>query len=101
MNTSAPFVTGSETSRAAAISIEPCQARIRNMVLAWIRAAGENGLSCDELEEFSAMKHQTVSARLVELRNRKEIEPLVDGEGKAVTRRTRSGRGTTVYIAKY
>jgi hypothetical protein len=97
---SARFVSDSATSRAAAISIEPCAAKMRNIVLTWIRSAGENGLSCDELEGFADMRHQTASARIVELVRRGEITPLVDGEGKAVTRKTRSGRGAVVYVAK-
>jgi hypothetical protein len=95
----APFVATSATSRLAAISIEPDTARMRRFCLEWIKTAGEYGLTCDELETFTEMRHQTASARIVELRNRGDIAPLIGPDGVPVRRRTRSGRLAQAWVA--
>jgi len=95
---STPHARGSETSRLAAISIEPDTNRMRRAVLETINNAAQYGLTCDEVEVIRGMSHQTTSARICELRNRKDIEPLVI-DGAEVRRPTRSGRFATVYVA--
>ncbi len=93
-----PYAPTSETSRLAAISIEPDTGRIRRFCYDWIKTAGEYGLTCDELETFTEMRHQTASARIVELRNRGDIAPLIGPDGHPVRRRTRSGRLAQAYV---
>jgi len=93
-----PHARNSETSRLAAVAIAQDTCRLRVLVKKIIRWS-EVGLTCDELEEIAEMRHQTASARINELRNRGDIQPLLDAEGKPVRRKTRSGRLATVYVA--
>lgn len=89
------YVRGSDTSRAAAESIEPSAASMRGRILNLIRYA-ENGLTCDEAEQITGMRHQTVSARIRELFESGHIVFLSDEpNGK---RQTRSGRMARVYV---
>lgn len=88
------FVRGSVTSQMAAASIRAALPRLQGEVLSVIRCAGERGLTTDEIEAVTGMKHQTASARVVELRRKK----LIADSG--VRRATRSGRGAVVYVAR-
>lgn len=67
----APYVRGSETSRAAAKQIEKHLSRIAAYVLAHIRSHID--LTCDEFEAITEMKHQTASARFRELADRCQV----------------------------
>ncbi len=89
-----PYVTGSDTSRAAAESIEPDLGRLLHLVLTQIRACGSNGATDDELEVTLGLPHQTVSARRRDLVLR---DYVVDS---GYRRTTRSGRGATVWVAR-
>jgi hypothetical protein len=88
-----PFVPSSETSRAAAESVKGSAAGFRAIVLGAIRGAGAVGYTCDELEAYLSLTHQTCSARVRELVLRGDV--LDSGK----TRKTRSGRAATVWIA--
>jgi len=92
-NGTAPFVAGSSTSQAAATSINGSAATLRNTVLATIRAAGPNGMTCDEVEQALSMRHQTASARIRELSLRNQV---FDSTRR---RRTRSNRTAVVWLA--
>jgi hypothetical protein len=87
------YARGSDTSAAAAISVERDGPRLRELVLFTIRAAGSRGLTCDEIELHLDMRHQTVSARVYELREGGWIAD--SGE----RRPTRSNRRATVWVA--
>lgn len=90
------YVRGSDTSQAAAESIEPSAASMRGRILNLIRHS-ENGQTCDECEVLTGMRHQTVSARIRELFESGHVVFLSDGpEGK---RQTRSGRDARIYVA--
>ena len=81
---------GTETSRDAAESIGPHAGSLRSMILGFIRKA-ENGATCDEVEAALSMSHQTASARIRELMQKKLI--YHDGQ-----RKTRSGRMARIYF---
>ena len=86
-------VAGSDTSEAAADSVEDTAASMRARVLWAIERRGAYGTTDDELEVLLGMRHQTVSAR------RRELE-LLDAIHKTTERRkTRSGRTAAVVAA--
>lgn len=63
----APFVSHSETSRAAAKAIAPKAGTLRYKVLQWIRDRGEYGSTDEETQEGLAMRASTQRPRRVEL----------------------------------
>lgn len=82
------FESGSDTSQAAALSIDA--GNLQQRALAHLRAAGRHGLTADELETLTGWRHQTASARLREL-------VLADLAYDSPDRRpTRSGRRAVV-----
>jgi len=90
----APFVSGSDTSAAAAASITPSAAQaMRDTILAKITYSASAGLTCDQVEELLDMRHQTASARIKELKD----EGLLLDSGRR--RPTRSGRKAAVLVA--
>ena len=81
------YVSGSDTSYAAAASVEDDASTMRARVLACIK---ENGpATCDEVEVLLDMAHQTCSARIRELCLK---DQLIDTGGRAKTRSARSAR---------
>ena len=96
----APFVKGSETSRLAALSMEPTLTSLRGRVLDAFVAAGRDGLTCDEVEALPQLKrkdgrdlaHQTASARVNEL----ACGQFIADSGRV--RKTRSHRDAVVYV---
>lgn len=89
---SAPYVRGSETSKAAAESVVPVLGRHEGMVLDLIRAAGELGATDDEIEVATGLRHQTASAR----RRGLVLKGRVRDSGD--TRNTRSGCKAVVWV---
>ena len=89
----APRAAGSETSAAAARSIEPVRMTDLLRVLLWIADCGERGATDDEIEYATSMKHQSASARRWELRGAGLVR---DSE---VRRPTRSGRSAIAWVA--
>jgi predicted ArsR family transcriptional regulator len=90
MNTQAVLnFTPAQASREAAESITDKQ-RLYRVILAHLERVGS--ATCDECEEYLGMRHQTASARIVELRAKGLITPT--GE----KRKTRSGRNAVVYV---
>jgi len=88
-----PHARGSDTSKAAADSVEAETPRLRGMVLDVILRARSTGLTCDEAEVILGMRHQTISARFRELA---KIGSIQDSGRR---RPTRSGRRATVWVA--
>lgn len=80
-------------SRDAYGSVAGMTGTMRADVLAHIVSKGRAGATCDEVEAALGMTHQTASARVHELMRAGVIEPV----GK---RKTRSGRGATVWVRK-
>lgn len=89
---SAPYVKGSETSKAAAKSIKESASSIRAKIFVMIESSPD-GMTCDEVEAKTGLLHQTASARVRELVLQKRISD------SGVKRKTRSGRGAVVYEA--
>lgn len=89
----APFVVESDTSRQAAEDIRPDATRLAEQILAWIRACGPRGATCDELEIGMELLHQTASSRIRFL--------VIDGRlrDSRLRRETRRGKAATVWIA--
>jgi uracil-DNA glycosylase family 4 len=90
----APYVVGSDTSEAAARSILVDSGQLREFVFGYFERAGARGMTCDEIEVETQMKHQTVSPRMRELA---QMGRIVDS-GKR--RPTRSSRLAAVWIVK-
>ncbi len=85
-----PPSNGTDTSDAAGASIVDGLPRLRRIVFVAIKKSAA-GLTDDQVEELTGMKHQTVSARRNELMNAGYIEDT----GRR--RDTRSGRSATVW----
>jgi DNA adenine methylase len=86
------IMTTADTSRAAAISIAEVAGDLRARVLVEIRERAETGATCDEVEVYLGLKHQTASARIRELVLDNDI---VDS---ARRRLTRSGHKAVVWV---
>lgn len=89
-----PYVRGSKTSKAAAVSQLPVKAAVDEArVAAYIYGCGLTGSTDDEIEVSLGMIHQTASAR----RNGLARKNLVVNSGR--TRPTRTGCHATVWIS--
>ena len=91
---------GTETSRDAAESIKPHVNTLAAKVLHCI-AGMPGGLTCEQVEQITGLKHQTASARIRDLAT---CEPPlivigVDQDGNVIRRPTSSGRTARVYLA--
>ena len=86
------------TSEEAADQIAPNTGTIRRMVLDAIEEHG--GMTCDEVEHFLELGHQTVSPRIWELQGNpkdKQVPRLIRDSGER--RKTSSGRRAIVWEA--
>lgn len=92
MSESLPYVVGSDTSEAAAASMETSAETLRAEVYVRIAKVAA-GLTCDEVEVAMGLRHQTASARIREL----VLKGSIIDSGRR--RRTRSGREATIWIA--
>lgn len=81
---------GNQESVDANYSIEDKKAKLRSMVLAYVKAQG--GATSDEVEQGLGLSHQTVSARMTELKVMGLLQP------SGVKRPTRSGRKAMVLV---
>ena len=89
-----PHVPGSATSEAAARAKVPTEGTDKARVLNFIATCADHGATDDEVEECLGMLHQNASAR----RRGLCLAGLVVDSGK--TRKTRSNRSATVWIAR-
>ena len=71
--------------------IRHSKSKVGELILGYLKKS--DGLTCEELEDLTAMKHQTVSARLTELKKSGRV--IVIGK-----RKTRSNCLAAVYVAK-
>ncbi len=85
-----PPANQTDTSKAAAKSMAPDAATLRDQVYDAIRKS-ENGLTTDEIEQLIGLNHQTASPRVWELHRRS----LIGDSGQR--RKTRSDRLAIVY----
>lgn len=83
-----PYEVASETSKAAAESIKPNAAGLCSLIRNVI--AQSEGMTCDEVEVATGLKHQTASARIREL----ALLGVIQENGK---RPTRSGRNAVIW----
>lgn len=88
-----PPHNGTDTSRAAAESVRPYLNSVRGKVYNRIVESGEEGATCDELQEALGLLPQTCSARCNDLKKAK----LIVDSGKR--RPTKTGRSAMVYVA--
>jgi|HubBroStandDraft_5_1064220.scaffolds.fasta_scaffold294317_3 hypothetical protein len=88
-----PFVTGSDTSEAAATAAEKTLSLTEARVHAWIVERGPAGATDYEIEVGLGMRHETASAR----RNGLVRKGRVHASG--MKRRTGSGCWATVWVA--
>lgn len=90
----APYVAGSETSKAAALSIEPRSGTDRWLLLQYLRYVFRaEGATDDEMQARLNLNPSTQRPRRIELCE----AGLVRNSGQ--TRKTRSGRQAVVWIA--
>lgn len=87
------FVCGSDTSEEAARSMTEASVALRERVLDIIRQNGSIGATCESVESRMRASHQTISARISEL---KASGAIVDSGKRGFTR---SGRKACVYVA--
>jgi len=87
-----PFVAGVDTSEAAAQSVAGDAGQLREFIFDVIKGSGGGGMTCDEVEVDTGMRHQTASARIRELQQRARV---VDSSRR---RPTRSGRLAIVWV---
>jgi len=93
MNTTLDIPTnGTDTSNAAAKSMEPHLERCERMVMDCVRGWGDDGLTTDMIEMMTGLPHQNCSARVYSLVKR----GLLRDTGQR--RPTRTGRMARVYV---
>ena len=88
-----PYQSHSPCSADAALRAEPRAGTDRATILGILRIAGDHGSTDEELQIMSNLNPSTERPRRVEL----ERANLVRDSGR--TRKTRSGRSATVWIA--
>lgn len=81
---------GPDTMHEAADSVAGCTGAMRRAVYAAIVAAGDRGMTDDEGEQVTGMRHQSYSARRREL----ALSNIIHAVGR---RATRSGRSAIVW----
>ena len=97
---SVPFVRSSETSKEAAVSIEDKLGPMCRVVRSAL-ADAPDGLTCEEVEVKTGLKHQTASARLKQLQDAGYAEWRSDKNGNHRKRPNSSGRNAKVYFFSY
>ena len=92
----APGHRGSETSILAANDLAPDLGRYQAMALRFIRAAGTNGLTAEELAEAMGVSRTTAQPRTSELK----VRQLIKDGGKDLRRRNlSSGKLAIAWVA--
>lgn len=87
------------TSAAAALSVEDAKHTQRLEVYAAIRAAGDDGLTDDELQERLHLDGSSERPRRWELWKLNQIAMRRDASGAVVKRETRTHRRAVVWVA--
>ena len=89
-----PYQPYSETSRAAAESIKPALNSLQQAVLSYLRNRGDEGATDEEMQENIPLSQNCQRPRRVELC----VSGHVCDSGR--TRKARSGRQATVWVAR-
>lgn len=93
------FAKGSDTSYMAAEAIAPFVSELQQLVLDVVRSRGIRGATCDEVEAATDRPHQTISARINELKEPDEVtgrpQMLFD---LAIRRETRHGQLAVAWL---
>ncbi len=95
-----PRHNGTETSRMAAEEIKPHRQRMCDDILILLRKF-PMGLTCAQIEGIAEMKHQTVSARLKELRQDYDpqlVEYRINEQTKQFIRRENEPGHRTAFV---
>ena len=91
-----PPFNWTDTSKAAAASMESETSTIRGRIYRYMESVGFAGITSDEVEERLNLRHQTAAARLTELWHTLH---LIEDSGRR--RPTRSGRNAIVFVVAY
>ena len=86
-----------ESDQAFATTPDQVRSKADRWILRLLYSAGDDGLTCDQLEEKMNQPHQTVSARITGLKKRILLGVKVV-DGLKVTRKTRTGKKAAVLI---
>jgi len=86
------------TSAQAAHAIRPHVGKLQQVVLDEILASGSCGMTDDDVERATDLRHQTASARRRELYLKGCIRYRLDANGNKVKRKTSSGRYAFVFV---
>lgn len=92
MNESLPYVEGSDTSQAAAESMESSAQAQQWRIYRFLRHMQPFGATCDEIEHYLGLSHQTASARIRGLALKGDV---LDSGNR---RETRTGRKAIVWM---
>jgi DNA-binding transcriptional ArsR family regulator len=87
------FHGGNAESTEANAYVEEHKPTMRRRIAAYVRRCGGYGATADEIEVALGMSHQTVSARLTELKQINAVYP------SGARRPTRSGTNAAVLVA--
>ena len=98
--TPTPAHNHTETSKEAAVSIEDKLGPMCRVVRSAL-ADAPDGLTCEEVEVKTGLKHQTASARLKQLQDAGYAEWRPDKNGNHRKRPNSSGRNAKVYFFSY
>jgi hypothetical protein len=85
-------VKGSDTSKAAAESIEGAAPSMRQRVLRYVALSGSAGVTDDMIELALGLRHQSASARRREL----VLDGFIGDSGR--TKKTSSGRPAVLWV---
>jgi hypothetical protein len=88
------WIKGSETSRAAAVSVAPRLNELQGVVMSYIAGRGSRGATDEEITRDLKMNPSTARPRRIELVEMGKIR----SSGR--TRPTVSGRSATVWVAR-
>lgn len=91
INLMAPYVSSSDTSKAAAHSVRGDLQAMEKKVYSALWDAGMDGMTCDAVEVAIGMSHQSCSARI---RGLAKLGRIIDTGRRAPTR---SGRSAVVW----
>ena len=89
----APYQAHSDTSKAAAVEIEPTRGTLQYDILEYVKKMKRYGTTADQIEAKCGISLNTVRPRLRELEEMGFIVKTTD------TRPTRSGRQARTYVA--
>ncbi len=87
-----PYQRHSDTSRTAAVAVEPKAGTLRAIVLAWLRNRGDDGGTDEEMQVGIPMDGNTQRPR------RRELQKTGMIRDSGNTRRTTSGKTSVVWI---